>query len=259
MNCLLVITLHNLDIVKMKLKIRAYVDAVKICDKVQKIATTITDSHHLFMRKPKLTATSKTTYHHGDLHKSLLDTATKMLKDGGVEGLSLRKLADKVGVSRTAPYHHFKDKNELLCAIAEQGFAHWKQQAKQIFNQVDVSNKEKYRRFIHGYINYAADNPELYDLMFGRTIWKNQAATDSLKAVAYPSFQYQVEMTRTWQEQGVMPKHADTLRLAQVTWGTMHGIARLLIDGIYADASHIDEMCETAVELFVTTSTQSTN
>lgn len=196
-------------------------------------------------------ATKKAAYHHGDLRASLLDNAAQMLKEHGVEGLSLRKLADRIGVSRTAPYHHFKDKNELLCAIAQQGFIHWHQQADKIFAQTDISAKQKYRQFIYGYINYAAQNPELYDLMFGRTIWKNQAATTSLKAVAYPSFQSQVSMTKSWQQQGLMPKHVDTLRLAQVTWGTMHGIARLLIDGIYADASHIDQMCETAVEVFL--------
>lgn len=193
----------------------------------------------------------KTSYHHGDLRATLIATAADMLKEYGVEGLSLRKLADRVGVSRTAPYHHFKDKNQLLCAIAELGFLHWRAMAEQIFAQPDLSPRSKYRQFIHGYINYAAENPEMYDLMFGRTIWKQQAATESLKAVAFPSFQFQVAMTRKWQQQGLMPKDADPLRLAQVNWGTMHGIARLLIDGIYADASHIDEMCETAVELFI--------
>lgn len=194
---------------------------------------------------------TKSRYHHGDLRASLIDNATQMLKADGVEGLSLRKLADQVGVSRTAPYHHFKDKNELLCAIAEQGFANWQNQTQQIFVQDHLSNKQKYRQFVYDYIGYAADNPELYDLMFGRTIWKQKTATEGLKNVAYPSFQRQVEMTRLWQQQGLMPSHLDTLRLAQVTWGTLHGIARLLIDGIYADASHIDEMCETAVALFV--------
>lgn len=193
---------------------------------------------------------NKSSYHHGDLRASLLDTAKSMVCESGIEGLSLRKLADKVGVSRTAPYHHFKDKNELLCAIAEEGFHHWHATAMKIFDQKDLAPKQKYQQFIYGYISYAAENPELYDLMFGRTIWKQNAATKALKEVAYPSFQYQVSMTKKWQEQGLMPASEDTLRLAQVTWGTMHGIARLLIDGIYADNSHIDEMCETAVNLF---------
>jgi AcrR family transcriptional regulator len=193
---------------------------------------------------------NKSSYHHGDLRNTLLNAANLLLKETGIEGLSLRKLADKVGVSRTASYHHFKDKNQLLCAIAEKGFVRWQQDAAFIFNQTELSPKEKYRQFFHGYISYAADNPELYDLMFGRTIWKLNSATNELREVAFPSFQHQVEMTKKWQEQGLMRSGEDTLRLSQVTWGTMHGIARLLIDGIYADRSHIDEMCDCAVNLF---------
>jgi hypothetical protein len=137
-----------------------------------------------------------------------------------------------------------------LYAIAEEGFNHWHQTAREIFARDELSVREKYKQFFFGYINYAMQNPELYDLMFGRTIWKQNSATEDLRAVAYPRFQFQVKMTKQWQEQGLMPKDQDTLRLAQVTWGTMHGIARLLIDGIYADNSHIEDMCECAVDLF---------
>jgi AcrR family transcriptional regulator len=179
-----------------------------------------------------------------------LESAELLLKEDGIEGLSLRKLADKVGVSRTAPYHHFKDKNELLCAIAEQGFLHWREIAEEIFQQEALSIKQKYQQFVREYIQYAADNPEIYDLMFGRTIWKQNSATESLKDVAYPSFQFQVELTKSWQQQGLMSPDENTLRLAQVAWGTMHGIARLLIDGIYADSSHIEEMCQCVVNIF---------
>lgn len=197
------------------------------------------------------TLMSKASYHHGDLKVSLLQAATAMLSEGGIEVLSLRKLADRVGVSRTAPYHHFKNKNELLCALAEQGFHHWQDTAIRIFEQPDKTLPQKYREFVSAYIQYAAENPELYDLMFGRVIWKNNAATKSLKDVAYPCFQKQIQLTRSWQEQGFMAANHDTLRLAQVTWGTLHGIAMLLIDGIFADASHIEEMCDVAVQLFV--------
>ncbi|HAD65476.1 MAG TPA: TetR family transcriptional regulator, partial [Alcanivorax sp.] len=50
-------------------------------------------------------------YHHGDLHAALLREAAVLLREQGVEGLSLRRLAERAGVSRTAPYHHFTDKN----------------------------------------------------------------------------------------------------------------------------------------------------
>ena len=62
-------------------------------------------------------------YHHGDLRATLLRVATERVVNEGIDSLSLRKLAEEAGVSRTAPYHHFKDKNALLNAIAAQGFA----------------------------------------------------------------------------------------------------------------------------------------
>ena len=196
------------------------------------------------------TTKASTNYHHGDLYSSLLSTATAMISESGIEALSLRKLAMRIGVSRTAAYHHFKDKNDLLIAIAAQGFVSWKSQAEQIFNN-NLTEREKYKAFVRYYVQFATENAAIYQLMFGGTLWKDKKSPSKLKEVAYPSFQFQVEMTNAWQAKGILPSSPNTLRLAQVTWATLHGIAQLVIDGIYADASQIDEMCQCAVDLFL--------
>ena len=192
----------------------------------------------------------KNSYHHGNLAVSLLSEATSMMAENGIESLSLRKLADRVGVSRTAPYHYFKNKAELLCAIAEQGFKQWHDISLEIANQTNRDLEQKYKDSIQAYIHYATHNPEMYELMFGRSLWKQQLATESLKKVAYDCFQHHVQLTRGWQLQGLMPQDQDTLRLAQVTWSTLHGLAKLLIDGIFATDAHIEQMCDVAVDLF---------
>lgn len=191
----------------------------------------------------------KRNYHHGDLQPALIAAAREMLQTQGINGLSLRKIAERTGVSRTAAYHHFADKNALLCAIAAEGFSEWHEKSQQIFQQ-ELSIEAKYREFVHAYVNFAVDHPDLYELMFGQTIWKHATSTEQLKAVAYASFQFQVEMTKIWQQHGIMPNE-DTLRLAQVTWGTLHGIARLINDGIYSDRSHLEQMCDCAVNLLL--------
>ncbi len=190
-------------------------------------------------------------YHHGDLHSTLIEAASSRLEKYGIEGLSLRKLAEDVGVSRTAPYHHFKDKNALLSAIAARGFEQWHQIAVNIFENENLPAEQRFKDFIHAYIGFATSHPQIYELMFGQTLWGKGKATESLRDVAYPSFQYQLTMTHLWQQKGLLPNDQQTLRLAQVTWGTLHGIARLIIDGIYADASHIEEMCDCAAALFM--------
>ena len=213
------------------------------------------------VNKTSKASTKNSTYHHGDLQSSLLATATAMITEQGIESLSLRKLAERIGVSRTAAYHHFKDKNDLLSAIAAQGFISWQTQAELIFNNNELTDQEKYHTFVHFYVHFATQNAAIYKLMFGSTLWKKEGdkpnSSQTLIDVAYPSFQYQVEMTESWQQKGILPKSQNSLRLAQVTWATLHGIAQLVIDGIYADDSQIDEMCQCAVDLFI--SGQSTN
>ena len=193
----------------------------------------------------------KSSYHHGDLKQTLLSAATEMIHESGIEQLSLRKLAESVGVSRTAAYHHFANKYDLLCAIATLGFTRWREQTDRLSADKALSTEEKYRAFVHQYLTFATENPHTYDLMFGRAIWKDQNSTEELRAVAYPCFDYQVTMTKQWQNDGILPTNENALRLAQVIWGTLHGIARLIIDGVYTDASNISEMGECAVRLLL--------
>ena len=61
-------------------------------------------------------------YHHGDLKRVLIGTAVELISEQGTGDLSLRKIAQRAGVSHAAPYRHFKDKNAILVAVAKQGF-----------------------------------------------------------------------------------------------------------------------------------------
>ena len=61
-------------------------------------------------------------YHHGDLHREILCAARELLEESNIASLSLRAVAKRVGVSHTAPYRHFKDKESLLAGIAGIGF-----------------------------------------------------------------------------------------------------------------------------------------
>ena len=193
---------------------------------------------------------AKTSYHHGDLRQTLLQAATKLIEKNGIDGLSLRKLATEVGVSRTAPYHHFKDKHQLLCAIAEEGYKLHLQRVKELFNDETLSAEQMFSEYVHGYVKIAHENPELYELMFGHTIWKGQKSTPELRDAAYPCFHQQVEMIRFWQKKGLIKAEEDAVRQSQVIWGTLHGITKLLIDGIYTDPSNVEEMYDCAIDLF---------
>lgn len=62
-------------------------------------------------------------YHHGDLRRTLLDTALDAVAEHGPAALSLRDVARRAGVSHAAPAHHFGDKTGLLTALAAEGWS----------------------------------------------------------------------------------------------------------------------------------------
>ncbi|MDB4352124.1 TetR/AcrR family transcriptional regulator [Porticoccaceae bacterium] len=202
------------------------------------------------MRPSQSQKSIRPSYHHGDLRQTLLRSAKQLIAEAGIENLSLRRLAERAGVSRTAPYHHFSDKNDLLCAIAAEGFRRRHQTAAAEFDNKAKSMLEKFHVYMNSYVQFAVDNPEEYELMFGRSIWKQQNSTEELRAVAYPCFQHQVDMIRCWQNCGVISGD-NALRSAQVIWGALHGIAKLFIDGIYTDTAKIEEVTQCAIDMFI--------
>ncbi|WBA83301.1 TetR/AcrR family transcriptional regulator [Endozoicomonas sp. GU-1] len=195
--------------------------------------------------------TGRKSYHHGNLHQELLEEATRMIGEQGVDGISMRALAERVGVSRTAAYHHFKDKNALLCAIAEQGFEKWQAHFAQQMHEQSGGMNGWLKAFVHAYLDLSWKYPEEYDLMFGRPVWKNGEPTESLRAASFACFQHYVDLIRSWQDKGKFSKDMDGLRLAQVSWSMLHGMSRLLNDGIYLDRNSIDAMSDSAVEMIL--------
>jgi len=68
-----------------------------------------------------MTQTNK-NYHHGDLRAALLQRAAEVIEQQGIEALTLRGLAKDLGVSHGAPNRHFKNKMQLLSALAADGY-----------------------------------------------------------------------------------------------------------------------------------------
>jgi AcrR family transcriptional regulator len=201
------------------------------------------------MTLDSLTLKDSSSYHHGNLRQTLLLAAAEMISENGIESLSLRKLAEMVGVSRTAAYHYFQDKNDLLCAIAANGFRRWQMSLNQLESN-SLPERDKFEQYILGYIAFATTNPEEYELMFGRCIWKQSKCTQELQDISHATFQHQVEMISHWQSTGLVIGD-NPLRSAQIIWGTLHGIAKLFIDGVYTDVNRVEEIVLSALPMFL--------
>ena len=116
-------------------------------------------------------------YHHGDLRRGLVDAARRILEADGPTALSLRAVAREAGVSPAAPYHHFKDKGELLDAVALEGWDALGQalsdaRAKAGPDDIVVTELGV------AYVCFARDNPALYRVMYERSRDKDALPED---------------------------------------------------------------------------------
>ncbi|MBR9805359.1 TetR/AcrR family transcriptional regulator [bacterium] len=188
-------------------------------------------------------------YHHGDLKMSLLNEATKIIRSEGEAALSMRRLASQLGVSRTAAYHHFADRDELLAAVAAEGFRRFDDsQCMQTVIDVPLT-RDVLDLFARRYLEFADQNRQHYDLMFGSKIWKAGVVPAFLKEQAYASFKRYVDTVRRWHDEGAMHATIDPLRFAQVSWSTLHGLCRLLADGVYLEGdAAVDGISETLID-----------
>jgi AcrR family transcriptional regulator len=101
-------------------------------------------------------------YHHGDLRRALTEAAQRLLESVGATALSLRAVAREAGVSPAAPYHHFKDKNELLDGVARHGWVKLSEQVASARGEGGLTGLGL------AYVRFARENRALYELMYAR-------------------------------------------------------------------------------------------
>jgi AcrR family transcriptional regulator len=145
-----------------------------------------------------------TTYHHGDLPATILGAAAKMLEREGLAGLSLREAARRAGVSHSAPYRHFPDRDALLSALAAQG-------VEQLIKELEGRSG---RDMAQAYVQFALAHPQLYRLMFAGRRWPELEA----------------RFVRGFAEMGSGAGLA-----AAAAWSLVHGLAHLILDGHFED------------------------
>ncbi|MBN9742388.1 MULTISPECIES: TetR/AcrR family transcriptional regulator [Amycolatopsis] len=174
-----------------------------------------------------MSTSTKDGYHHGDLRAALLTTAMGMLEQG--EQFSLRAVARKAGVSPTAPYRHFADRDALESALAAQGL----RDLDADLNQADTTPKTVAELAELGvaYVDFALRRPALFRLMFGNAC--DDTNDDRVTAAAA------VHETLARAVANVFPD-ADLASITVGGWGLVHGLACLHLDGKLASTSADD-------------------
>jgi AcrR family transcriptional regulator len=183
-------------------------------------------------------------YHHGNLRRALLDEALATIRAEGVDGLTLRQIGARVGVSRTALYRHFADKRALLTAVASEGFRRLREQLVMAWEEAGRGGAA-FQAMGATYIHFAVANPSHYRVMFGGFV-DPQNETE-LATEAEGAFQALVDALTTLQRNGIVLRD-NVVLMARFVWSVVHGVAMLAIDGQLREPGGIEELMRYAIE-----------
>jgi AcrR family transcriptional regulator len=184
-------------------------------------------------------------YHHGNLRQALLDEALATIRVDGVESLTLREIGARVGVSRSALYRHFSDKQALLAAVATEGFRTLRQQLARAWEE---GGRDRVALDAMGvaYVRFAVDSPSHYRVMFGRFI-EPHASEPDLATEAAAAFQALVDALAALQADALV-RREDAVTMAWFVWAVVHGVAMFAIDGQLRDPGAVEALVPYALE-----------
>jgi AcrR family transcriptional regulator len=192
-------------------------------------------------------------YHHGDLKNTLRAAASALVAERGAEGVSLREISQAAGVSHTAAYRHYADKQALLAELAEEGFRQLSGLNRQAIAATPGGPVAQLMACGRAYVRFGVQRPHVLQLMFGQAVpdWS-----------AHPSLQLaSEELAQTLAGVVAAGQAAGTLRAApfgEVTltaWSLVHGLTLLLagrrIPAATVDDAFVERMAEQCVALLM--------
>ena len=171
-------------------------------------------------------------YHHGDLRAALVEAAGRLLADQGVAALSLRKVAREADVSHTAPYRHFRDKHELLEAVAANGFRALEARLDDVVRNFPDDPRRQIIEACRAYVSETMEFPERAHLMFGGFLDPARRSSELTVAIEQ-SFAKLVATVR--RGEGELYRALPTTDLVLTLWSATHGLALLASAGRLQD------------------------
>ena len=170
-----------------------------------------------------MSTSNRSSYHHGALRPALIAAARGLLDEGGPDAVGLREAARRVGVSATATYRHFKDKDALLAALATEGFREFGAALA-----AAESDPNPLSTMGAAYIDFALAKPGMFRLMFSPML-SARRDDEELQAAARAAF---ATLARGVGARGDAPAGPQIPAAAIGAWSLVHGLSHLILDGV---------------------------
>jgi AcrR family transcriptional regulator len=182
----------------------------------------------------------------------LLAAARALISERGLAGFTLAEAAKRVGVTGAAPYRHFADRNDLMAALAREGFEHFNEQLGRAWDGGRPDPVTALRRRGAAYLSFARAEPGLYKAMFGDAgLLNGAAASPAANIAAQKAFEDLARTTVAVLRHFCAPE-TNARGLAVQIWAMTHGVVELLLAGHFGgEAAQAGALLENAVAALV--------
>jgi AcrR family transcriptional regulator len=160
-----------------------------------------------------------------DTEAAILEAARDLLAAGGPDALSMRAVASRVGVSATAIYNYFENKQALVKSVIDLGFRRFDRYLQEAIGEHPQGSRERLRALGEAYIRFAFENREYFRVLFTMHADLPQEIEELPEGSGYGLFRQSIVDAM---EAGVIRK-ADPDLLVLYMWTQVHGLVTLLL------------------------------
>ena len=179
-------------------------------------------------------------YHHGDLRKAIMEAALDITATSGLEGLSLREVARKIGVTTAAPYHHFQDRQALLLDLAIDAYGKLREVLEQAKTRARDASAEV-AAAATAYYRFGRQHRAEYAIMFAGEFTTHTRFAEMMSAANAC-----LDLVRTSIADASRLGEKETAEAAFCAWSLLHGILQLDQKGVLLETE--DEQERLAVQ-----------
>ena len=188
------------------------------------------------MKPKRKRAATRTTYHHGGLRDALMNAALDAVARDGTQAVSLRELARELGVSHSAPGHHFPDRTSLFTALAAEGFARLHTALAEGVAAAANTPVARLNAAGRAYVLFAAENPAYFEVMFHpKLLRQDDPALEISRDNASRVLQEAIAALQGGNKRGKLqsaPVRGMSLDIPVLhAWSVAHGLASLWLNG----------------------------
>ena len=181
-----------------------------------------------------------------ETRQRIIDAARDLFVERGYEATSMRAIADRIEYTPTAIYHHFKSKEALLTELCASDFTHLAGHFHRIDRVEDPV--ERLRIIGRAYVDFALEHPMHYQLMFMSMRPDPDPTPETAPGDpshdAYAFLRISVEEAIAAGR--FRPEYDDPDQVAQILWGTLHGLISLHITKQHDDWVDFGDLRTTA-------------